>query len=815
MVSIQVLKNHLSGTLVCLLFLVLGILRLNDTSLYTDSTRYVIWGTSFSQGKGLVDNTQPDPERYVVNAPLYSIVLAPVLLVFPFSLAAAKLWTLCIGVCAVALFYVWLFRRLGPTQAFIGALVLASNPLMIVMATEAMSEMCFIALALIAMILWESVEEGQTIQQKNWVFLFIVLSILPILREVSIALTAAVVVVLLVKRNYKHSLWIVAGTGILLGAWLIRNLVIVGTPSTSQSTNVNFIFGHFVTPMGSSLANELIQRAVINIKTFYVFLISLLMYPFPQPLIVDPSSMFRAFFKSISIAKYILPFLILPFFLSGIYREIKQGYKAYVGLLFIIFYLLIIIFYPIQDARFVLPLLPFGIYYVLVSFRSFAQVAFLQNKTLRKVLASLALAIVVVPNLSCDFELARTNWNYQQSPSDLYQKIVQSRANKELFVRPWKKLGDWVSAHLPDSVVIASTYKEASIFIGERKILEINYGVPGPMFERFLRDYGVEYVLSAGEKEYSRPYEFVMEESRRFWFEPIQSISGLALFKVHSSLTESLSNRGIKTFDYVDTVTARGLLHRGRTALFRGDYQKAITDFIVARERGADAALATFQLTIAYAMWGHSDEASAALGKLYSLPQSTSYIPASRLHMQAMQTYLSAQKQADAVQSSVQLFDAAAFYWNFGYQKQAFDVLRETLKKDSAYFVALLWGWDYATELGDNAQARTYLKTLESIDRNNAVVTGMRKITAINEKFLRTTNARKRSELRLETAKVYWDIGLPDESFDYAERSIGEDPNNISALQYLSELFKKTDKPWALLKLNTTVNKFAPVVSAK
>ena len=74
------LREHRWIILLSLVFLALGVLRLNDLSLYTDSTRYVIWGTSFAHARGFVDKTQPDPERYVVNAPLYSVLIAPVLL---------------------------------------------------------------------------------------------------------------------------------------------------------------------------------------------------------------------------------------------------------------------------------------------------------------------------------------------------------------------------------------------------------------------------------------------------------------------------------------------------------------------------------------------------------------------------------------------------------------------------------------------------------------------------------------------------------------------------------------------------------------
>ncbi|MEK6756968.1 MAG: hypothetical protein AABZ02_12515, partial [Bacteroidota bacterium] len=120
----SIATEHRWLIVLCLLFFLFGIFRLNDLSLYTDSTRYVIWGTSFAQLNGLVDNTQPEPERYVVNAPLYSVLLSPALVVFPFSLTAAKVWTLLWGVAFLVAFYAFLARLLGKTLAAIGLIPL-------------------------------------------------------------------------------------------------------------------------------------------------------------------------------------------------------------------------------------------------------------------------------------------------------------------------------------------------------------------------------------------------------------------------------------------------------------------------------------------------------------------------------------------------------------------------------------------------------------------------------------------------------------------------------------------------------------------
>lgn len=77
------MKKYSAIFLICSLFLLIGIMRINDLTLYTpDSVRYLIWGNSIAQEQGFVDNTLPDPDKYVVHAPLIAVVIAPVELFF-------------------------------------------------------------------------------------------------------------------------------------------------------------------------------------------------------------------------------------------------------------------------------------------------------------------------------------------------------------------------------------------------------------------------------------------------------------------------------------------------------------------------------------------------------------------------------------------------------------------------------------------------------------------------------------------------------------------------------------------------------------
>ena len=187
------IREHRWLVLLTLAYLLFGTLRLNDLSLYTDSTRYVIWGTSFAHAKGFVDDTQPDPERYVVNAPFFSVVLSPVLLFFPNSLLAGKAWTLLLGALFIFAFYALLLRCFDKAIALVGIVPIVFNPLLVLLSTEVLSETSFLGAIALCFLLLERLGADEPARKRDLFTLILITSLIVLLREVAIALVGAIV----------------------------------------------------------------------------------------------------------------------------------------------------------------------------------------------------------------------------------------------------------------------------------------------------------------------------------------------------------------------------------------------------------------------------------------------------------------------------------------------------------------------------------------------------------------------------------------------------------------------------------------------
>ena len=127
-------RTHLVFIIVCCIFLVAGFEALNDYLLYNpDSARYIAWANSLAHGKGFLDQTTPEPSRYVMHAPLYSLFLTPVAFFFQTNESAHKAATIILGCVLIALMYAIVYKQSGKIPAVIAALFLAVNPLMVIL----------------------------------------------------------------------------------------------------------------------------------------------------------------------------------------------------------------------------------------------------------------------------------------------------------------------------------------------------------------------------------------------------------------------------------------------------------------------------------------------------------------------------------------------------------------------------------------------------------------------------------------------------------------------------------------------------------
>lgn len=780
----KTLKEYSVVLVILALFFIAGLLRLNDLSLYTDSTRYLIWGNSVAHGQGFVDNTQPEPEYYVVNAPLYAVILAPVELFFPLSITAAKIWTLLFSITGLLFFYYWLKKKFNTTTALLGVLLCALNPLMLVISTEILSEAPFLLVLITAWILLEKSVGNEQAKKQDFFFLLACLAILPLLREIGIAFVITSMMVFLVRKQPQKALLIFFASATLFGLWTYRNLVLVGMQQTSQAANVKYVFQHFVTMPDASLSSELIQRAWLNIKNYASALGGMLFFPSPSNLIVKPSSLFVSLSGILHSGRNAIVAISTLLIVFGVIQDFRKSTMAFYRILFLVLYLGIVIAYPVQDLRFLLPSLIFLIYYLLHSTTWMVE----RFHVIGKLLGIALLLLFAVPNIFCMIEIIKTNIAYTKSPIEFYEATNSAKANVSYFTQPWSLMGNWIKEHVPAGTVIASPIKEIAPFIDDRKLLEINRAVPPPIFDVQLRDNQAEYVLTTRALNDMFSYEVTFAESRRFSFEPVYRAASLRLYKVQPKPFNPLPYKS-NNDNSSDSTNSRELLRQARRSLLNEQYESAIQTLTQIRTIEPSQPEPTYHLTIAYSMIGDSINASRMLQRLFAQPQSSAFVSPARLLLYAMNVLARARATESVQRRSTLMYEAASIYWDLGYPKRPYALMQSALKIDSTYFVGLLWGWHYATQLGDTAQAKSYFKQLEKIDRTNAVVRQFHAMDSLTTLLRKSTALEARSELHLAIAQSYSIIELWEEAIDECQRALKENPFSVQAWLKLGEIF--------------------------
>ncbi|MBI4427613.1 MAG: tetratricopeptide repeat protein, partial [Ignavibacteriales bacterium] len=762
-----------------------------DLSLYTDSTRYVIWGTSFAQLKGFVDDTHPEPDRYVVNAPLYAIVLAPALVVFPMSIVAAKTWTLILGACALFLFSLWLSKMLGDHAAILGTIVLAFNPLFVVISTEVLSETSFLALVFLMFLFFERMLREEEPSRGLLISFLLSTSLAVLLREVAITLLAALFLTMIVRGKAKYAFLMIACAASFLAVWMFRNLVLVGETASGQSSNIHFIFQHALTSPDAAFHEELWARLRSNAGGFGIQLAGMLLYPILPNLIVEPGDLFRTIVNNMVWGKFIVMGAAIPLMGAGVILDFKASPSALLRVLFLLFYFAVILTYPIHDIRFLLPALPFMIYYIARSMMWLAERTEFTKNMLPQRVAFAALLVVTLPNFAGIFEVLNTNLSYRSARSTFYDRIKKNNPEKTYFAASWADVGSWIQDNTPEDIVIASSLKEPATFIGNRRIIEMNTGIPLPTFETMLRDHHTTFLLASNLWADFKSYEFLMRESQRFRFEEVATIGNVSVFNVRSRYRQRTNER---QEDSRNDTTAAGWLRKGRLEIVAGNYAEAIRSLERASEMQPRQPEPVFQLFLAHAFHGDSAKAIEGVRRMFTITRATPYIWAAQTHLMAMQHVKRVPTLRSIAQKSAYLFDVGRLYWNLGYPKAAYRTIREAVRTDSSYFVGLLWAWHFAIQTTDTMDAKPYLRTLTSIDRNNAVVRSFTAMTAFADTLRRTRIPSQRSRLRLMIAQEYDKMELMEEAIDETERAIGEHAQNTRAWLNLGALFVRKNK---------------------
>ncbi len=699
--------------LVAALFLAAGALRVNDLFLYTpDSARYLIWGNSIARGAGYVDDTQPEELRYVVHAPLYPALIAPVELLFPLEPVAVKAYTLLWGLFALLLLYLWLYHLFGRGAAIAGAAMLAFNPGFLVYSTEILSEAPFIAFLLLALFIMARSADRGGLSRPEWWTLLAASSLIGLLREVGVVVTACVALGLWSREERGKALAVLACAAVCAGAWYLRNAVLVGAPPGSPGGNAALVFQHFVTGPDDSLVKEIVLRAWSNLSSYVTALGGLAFYPLYGPqhmlLLESPVDVPDA------VRWGVLAVLGGPM-AYGVARAVRSGPGGRLPVVVGAALLMAAAVYPVRDARFLAPLLPLMIAVLLGAVTHAATKA---GRAGGFVVAACA-ALVVIPNIPALTGLISLNGRYRSSPQALHASFAGEETYPYYYTQPWGLLRSWMEGHVPGDAVLATPAKELAVVAGGRKVLELDPGVAQSVFDRLLRTNGVTYLLAPSRWADLKVYEPQMSGSGRCTFAEVRAEGNLHLYRVGYRPFEVERPEPVES-PAPDGAVAR--LRRARELIRRGDYRRASLLLDTASLSAPSRPEVRYEALVAAALAGDSASAADQFGRLIALPQVASYIFPARNHLRLADLVRTLSALPAGEERTMRTLDASRPYWEMGYYDRAKRLLGPEMSDDSTFFAGHLWDFHYNFQTGDTAAARRSLRRLDRIDSVNSLV---------------------------------------------------------------------------------------------
>ncbi len=780
-------------------FAAAGLFRLNDLSLYTDSTRYLIWANSLAGGEGFLDPTSPEPTRFVMNAPLYPVLLVPSQLIASWSLTAAKVWTLLWGAAAVALFYFWMRRFFSPLASFCAAAFMALHPLYFVASTEVLSEAPFIALLLAALLTFEPLI-GQEGRGRHLGVAAVVLILLPLVREVGFAFALAASIVLAHRKQIRPALAILGGAALLVIAWNIRNAFFLPELQAGQEANMEFLFGHFVTPQGESLAREFVTRLMLNVQGYAGTIGGAIFYPFPSNLIQDGSGLYGSLEGALNALKVVVLVVGGGLTLHGIILDLgKEG----VGLfrpLALVFFLLIVLIYPVHEVRFLLPILPLVLAFIVRSMTDIGR-RLLNNQASRRGLAIALTALLIAPNAVAVGELIETNRRYARSPETFAQGLIDSGESSPFYTRPWEQMGAWITNNVPAGSVIASPAKEIAPFAIGTAVLELSRSVPSPLFDRSLRDNAADFLLATTVWADFRSYEFAMDESRHFSFETLHRSGALTLFRIHRRVLPEAAPQAESLAVDSTAFTAPELLRLGRRHFLRLQYIEALGTLNEAARLAPTQAEITAQQILVTSVIGDVERSLALFEQLFTMPQSTPHVALAQAHLTLAEQLKLASEASSSAERSGRAIAAGRGYWDLGYGNLALRVMQNVLRLDSTSFDAALWACHFARQLGDTVMSRRYLALLKDIDFTAPIIRDIEAIDRAGARASHSEDQGDRLQALLELGELYEKLELFEEALDDLEKAMTLEPHDGRVRSAMVRIYERKGAQQALKRL--------------
>ena len=776
-------------------FGMLMVFSLNTTMYYSpDSANYLGWAKSLAFFHGYELRYGPEVSRYVVNAPLYPVLLAPIARFFPLDVFAAKIFTLGFGLLLLFLFYRYTSARTGSAVALLGLLFLATNPQTVLFSTQVLCDVPFgVCMILIFLVAERLLRDDSS---STWLFwsLVALLTAGVLLREIGFALLFAVVLSLALRKDYVRAGLLFLAPVLVYFIWYIRNEVVIASAEINNLHNTSLFFSHVLTGSTGSLLGEFATR-VQNNAAFYaaplgglLFISQYVGWVFPVLNFNDPM---LAAVQSLADA-LILPISALTLIL-GVYGAITLWRKEPTGRIitsFIMFYTVIILLYPINDYRFLFPLLLIVAYLATIALNGVVEwIAAKENKRVWSVTFAACTVLLLLPNIVWLRNFTTTAAGYKSKPDILYSEISKQARYPIEYTKQFPQVDEWIDQHSDSSAVIIGRYQEAAIWLHGRKLLMLDPLVSPGDFEGTIRDYQGKYIIAYMVGHQLHDFEFQMAVSGKYRFAPVFRSGDVEVLQIYAKGDSTESSLPTARIKEASGGGMRRLLLSGISGMGHGNYESAVNAFKRLRSVDGYEAAGAFYSAVVAELSGNFVEARKLFRQFSELPQAGTFLLQAQAHEEIINSLEAARQTPSRAERAAFYHSASLSYWILGFHHQAEKTMQQCIAADSSYFIGPVFAALYALERNDLQTAEDFAEKAAELRPKDPLVASLQRIIASSDSLQHATDTHMRALHLIAIGKDFISLGLNDFAIEDLVKAVELDPTNTTALGQLSDLY--------------------------
>lgn len=475
--------RFLAFLIVFAILLVIGLvysLRLNQVvGIAGDDAWYVLLARSLATGQGFHLINSPVAGILPSYPPAFSFLLSWLLRCLP--LGAENLWLLkllsiaaMLGIGAATFVYVGRFCRLPLPMAVTTTMTIVLMPAFVFLATSTVMSECVFTLAqlLTVIVVEKALRKGQQSHWGWWVGAAMLASWTFLTRSIAVSLLVAVVLYLLKERNYKAIVIFTCSTVLLIAPWLLYTRANATLPESKRvhGGNIVYTYGDQIwmkragaSNSGTETVRDLPARIWHNIRNIAIRDFSGMVLPSllrdsqesgaETFALGDSDRMGGGDMKGVP-ATFAVSLSVCLLALIGFTDVVRR--RITLAEILLPCSLAVIVIWPWRTFRFVLPLTPFLLHYILVGLMTSAHGV---QKLLRRAALTDEWA---VPRVFLFCVLALYGYDHLS-----YIKSQMQHPNSSAWVSEYNEsieTLEWVRTHLPSDAIVAAS-NPARVFL--------------------------------------------------------------------------------------------------------------------------------------------------------------------------------------------------------------------------------------------------------------------------------------------------------------------------------------------------------------